>query len=180
MIRERVYSWLRAYAQRHDLSDPRQGFVIGGMRDPYMRRWFLLPRNPVFNLYLHQIMRSDDDRALHDHPWINLSWILAGGYYEVLFCAEPAPGKPLPRRRRQWRAPGFVGWRWAHGAHLLVLGVDTATGGTLECWSLFMTGPRLREWGFWCGDDQRGAKWIHWRRFTDGPRAELIGAGCDG
>ena len=26
-------------------------------------------RNKIFNIYLHQIIRSDDDRALHDHPY---------------------------------------------------------------------------------------------------------------
>ena len=45
-------------------------FVIGGSDNPYLLRWFLIPRNPVFNVYLHKFMRSDDDRALHTHPWL--------------------------------------------------------------------------------------------------------------
>ena len=45
-------------------------FVIGGAERPYLRRWWVIPRNRLFNVYLHQFLRSDDDRALHDHPWL--------------------------------------------------------------------------------------------------------------
>ena len=58
--------------------------VIGGAADPYLRRWYVLPRNPVLNVYLHHFLRSDDDRALHDHPWVNASVLLDGDYVEVL------------------------------------------------------------------------------------------------
>ena len=44
-------------------------FIVGGKDNPYLLRWFVIPRNPVFNIYLHRFLRSDDDRALHDHPW---------------------------------------------------------------------------------------------------------------
>lgn len=53
-------------------------FVIGRTGDPYMERWWLIPRNRFFNIYLHRFWRSDDDRALHDHPWVNLSILLKG------------------------------------------------------------------------------------------------------
>jgi hypothetical protein len=46
-------------------------FIIGN--PPYMLRWWLLPRNPTFNVYYHRILRDDDDRALHDHPWPSFS-----------------------------------------------------------------------------------------------------------
>ena len=38
-------------------------FVIGGADDPYMLRWYLIPRNRRFNIYLHKFLRDDDDRA---------------------------------------------------------------------------------------------------------------------
>jgi hypothetical protein len=53
-------------------------FLIGGADDPYIRRWWVIPRNRWFNVYLHQFLRSDDDRALHDHPWANCSILLRG------------------------------------------------------------------------------------------------------
>ncbi len=57
-------------------------FIIGGKNDPYVRRWWIIPRNRFFNIYLHQFLHSDDDRALHDHPWVNFSYLLRGGYLE--------------------------------------------------------------------------------------------------
>src|SRR3954466_1246173 len=59
-------------------------FIIGGEDDPYIRRWWVIPRNRFFNIYLHQFLRSDDDRALHDHPWVNCSILLRGEYIEHL------------------------------------------------------------------------------------------------
>ena len=77
-------------------------FTIGPLDNPYMRRWFVVPRNEFSNLYLHEILRSDDDRALHDHPWPSRSFIIDGGYFEH-----------LPGNVREWRAPGWVGTRTA-------------------------------------------------------------------
>lgn len=73
-------------------------FVIGGHERPYLLRWWVIPRNPVFNIYLHQFRRSDDDRALHDHPWLfNASWLLSGEYVEHTIKA----GGLLVRTRRR-------------------------------------------------------------------------------
>lgn len=33
---------------------------------------------------VHHVLRSDHDRALHDHPWHNASIVLSGGYWEVM------------------------------------------------------------------------------------------------
>src|SRR5258707_1186927 len=57
-------------------------FNIGGQGDVYLERWWVIPRNRYFNIYLHHFLRSDDDRALHDHPWWNLSVLLKGKYLE--------------------------------------------------------------------------------------------------
>jgi hypothetical protein len=37
---------------------------------------------PLGGIKLHHILRSDEDRDCHDHPWSFLSIILAGGYFE--------------------------------------------------------------------------------------------------
>ncbi|MDZ7823006.1 MAG: hypothetical protein U5K75_02470 [Ahrensia sp.] len=73
---------LKRMTDRKVLSTP--DLIIGGAEDPYMRRWFIIPRNRWFNIYLHEIVRSDDDRALHDHPWWSLSLVLDGQMLEVL------------------------------------------------------------------------------------------------
>ena len=148
---------------------------IGGSSDPYLRRWFLIPRNRFFNIYLHQFLRDDDDRALHDHPWPNLSILLQGSYREVRFVARPEQGKPLPQTViSSSRSAGCVIGRRAKTAHRVVLPRDSA-GHPIPCWSLFLTGPNLRSWGFWCPL----GRWVHWRDFTAGPRGEIVGRGCD-
>lgn len=135
-------------------------FIIGGTENPYLRRWFLIPRNKLFNVYFHEIVRSDDDRALHDHPWWNVSIILTGGYFEHTIAAGGV-------HVRRWRGPGSIKLRRAKAAHRLEVGAP--------CRTLFITGPRMREWGFHCPE----AGWRHWRVFTSGPNGETIGKGCD-
>src|SRR5262245_55579519 len=61
--------------------------IIGREGDDYLRRWYVIPRNRIFNVYMHQFIRSDDDRALHDHPWWNLSFLLNGRYVEHTISA---------------------------------------------------------------------------------------------
>lgn len=132
---------------------------IGGSENPYLRRWFLIPRNRWFNIYLHHFCRSDDDRALHDHPWWNLSVLLRGQYVEHTI-------EPGGVNRRTTRVAGEMKLRRAKAAHRIEL-----TDG--PCWTLFITGPRVRDWGFHCPQG-----WRHWRIFTSGPNGETIGRGC--
>ncbi len=136
----------------------RPDIVIGGDEDPYLRRWWLIPRTRFFNVYLHHFLRSDDDRALHDHPWWNLSILLHGQYVEHTISAGGVNVR-TPRCAGQWK------FRRAAAAHRIEL-VDG------PCWTLFVTGPRLREWGFHCPQG-----WRHWRIFTSGPNGQTIGRG---
>jgi len=150
---------------RAELREP--DFVIGEPGQPYLRRWWLLPRNPLFNIYLHQIIRSDQDRELHCHPWWNLSIILRGLYYERM---------PLDRKQSaeldedccidKLRAPMDVVIRRGGDRHRLI--VDGA-----PCWSLFITGPRYRTWGFHC---RKG--FVPWFRFVDPSNHGKVGRGC--
>ena len=60
-------------------------------------------------------------------------------------------------------------------AHRIELTAD-ATGPLFPgCWTLFLFGPTVREWGFHC--PQRG--WVHWRDFTAPGKPGEIGPGCD-
>lgn len=134
---------------------------IGGKADSYLRRWYVIPRNRWFNLYLHNIRRSDDDRALHDHPWWNCSIILKGAYVEIV----PTRGATTVSK---YRATGSVTFRAARDSHRLVI-----TDKSGPVWTLFITGPKLRRWGFWC---TKG--WVDFEDFTAGPQGELVGRGC--
>jgi hypothetical protein len=141
----------------------RPHFYIGGSERPYMLRWYLIPRNRWLNLYLHKFMRDDDDRALHDHPWWFVSIMLWGQYTEVL--AQGTAGSV--------RGVGDIAYRPAEHRHRVVL--DERDGKPVPAWTLVITGPKSREWGFWC---PKG--FVHWQKFvaTDDPGA--VGPGCGG
>lgn len=135
-------------------------FYIGGIENPYMLRWYLLPRNEWLNLYLHKFMRDDEDRALHDHPWWFLSWMLKGKYIEHT---------PNGIFRRSWLSIAF---RRATHTHRVELLKDIA-GKPVPCWTLVLTGSKSREWGFWC---PKG--FIPWFDFVDHSDEGNIGKGC--
>ena len=147
-------------------------FIIGEADNPYMLRWWVIPRNRFFNIYLHKILRSDDDRALHDHPWWNVSFLLKGGYLEVMPYFSGIRGHisadlPYGQRRKIRRRFSFV-FRRAEAAHRREL-IEAA-----PCWSLFITGPKIREWGFYCPK-----RWRHWKDFVAiTPGGNEIGKGC--
>lgn len=144
-----IAEWARNVRQREP------DFVIGPADNPYIRRWWLVPRNEFQNVYLHEILRSDDDRALHDHPWDNRSLLIEGRYI------EHTPDGVF------FREPGSVIARRAEDSHRL----EVSNGGYAV--SLFFTGQKVREWGFWCPNG-----WVHWRDFTAGENGELVGRGC--
>ncbi|WP_193725751.1 hypothetical protein [Ferruginivarius sediminum] len=145
-------------------------FTIGGTGDPYLQRWWLLPRNRVLNVYLHRFLRSDDDRALHDHPWRNVSVLLAGGYLEEV---PVDPSHPAGATVMHARMAGQVTSRGARAAHRVELMADRQ-GERQPAITVFLTGPRVRDWGFWCAWG-----WRPWREFVDARDAGAIGRGCE-
>lgn len=148
---------LKSWAQRYkQLRDP--DFIIGDPGRPYLLRWFVIPRNRIFNIYLHEIIRSDDDRALHDHPWINLSVLIEGEYVEHTISKVGV-------HNRVRRSAGDIKLRRSVAAHRLE--VDQ------PCTTLFITGPKIRTWGFHCPD-------VGWRKWQDfvGLNKGQVGRGC--
>ena len=71
------------------------------------------------------------------------------------------------------RRPGAVVLRRAKSAHRVAL-VRDSLGYEKACWTLFLTGPRVRDWGFWCPNG-----WRHWHEFTDPEDSGRVGPGCD-
>lgn len=135
-------------------------FVIGGVQNPYLLRWYLLPRNPFVNLYLHKFLRDDDDRALHDHPWWFVSWMVRGAYSEVTDS------------RTLYRSTPSVCFRRALHRHRIVLDRDEV-GAVVPCWTIVLTGPKARTWDFWC---PRG--FIPWHQFVAQDDHGNVGKGC--
>jgi hypothetical protein len=175
--------------------------VIGEPDRPYLHRWYLTPWRNAYqdiaeqdrtpwqrfvsclpNVYLHCIMRSDDDRALHDHPWHWGSLLLAGSYVEVsheplvvgrlhLRGAEAMTVEVGPQHltlSRRYSA-GALRFNRASFAHRLVINDRNFA------WTLLFAGPRFRHWGFHCP-----AGWVHWRKFTDpATNGSTVGKGCE-
>lgn len=142
--------------------------------------------NLLPNLYLHKFLRDDDDRALHDHPSWAASLIVDGAYIEHTIAAGGI------HRRRVLSAGSlrFLPTRHTHRIELIPWADrdpapceecgDGSSAASFErhpsapCWTLFLFGPTVREWGFHC--PERG--WVHWREFTAAGKPGEIGPGC--
>lgn len=110
----------------------------------YLRRYYLYRGKHRPHIYLHHIMRSDYDRALHDHPWPFTSFMLWGGYTEVV----PFKGTSTAVVEHKYHAPAIIRHK-ATDRHRLILQAPV--------WTLVFAGPREREWGFWT---EQG--WVKW------------------
>ena len=116
--------------------------------EPYLLRWFLIPRNPVVNIYRHRFCRSDPS-VPHDHPWHFASLVLRGSYREIT------------ERRTLVRRPGSVAFRRAHSRHRVELLTAPVT-------TVIITGPRCRRWGFWCPRPAAPPEFVPWQQFGSG------------
>lgn len=148
----RIPEWLRKLLLR-DWYDttlrPRDVRIPGDESIPaYMLRWWKIKRNAYLNTYYHHVRRSDDDTALHDHPWWSFSIVLEGGYFEHRI-------KDGGVHVKTWMGPGSVLFRrsgsQAHRLELLTNGGNMSVVGApqeLPVKTIFVTGPVLRRWGF--------------------------------
>lgn len=120
------------------------GEFVGPLDNPLMTRFYVIPKNPVFNIYLHHIHRSDEG-DLHDHRAANISVVLKGWYCEHRFATRPVEGAFYPSLKvlvvKRLR-PRF---RWARTPHRLILPRG-------EVWSLFFKFPHTQNWSFYKKD----------------------------
>lgn len=141
---------------------------IGGRADPYMKRWHLNPnrQDHEAKVYLHEFFRSDDDRALHDHPADSISFMVRGMYREWLFSD---PGRAFSLTSRDVKE-GSIIYRPAAFAHRLEVFPDQVAP-----LSVFIMGPSWRRWGFHCPQG--------WRDYADYIQVingeNTVGRGCD-
>ena len=110
--------------------------------EPYLERYYVFLRDRTwfpFNVFLHKFLKSDPDHV-HDHPWPYATLILRGGYYEW----TPVFDKQNKKIAEivTWRGPGHFRICKANSFHRIELDPDIAT------WTLFMPGPKQRDWGF--------------------------------
>ena len=129
--------------------------------EPYLERYyvFLKDRHKFpFNIFLHHFLKGDPD-DVHDHPWPYATIILKGGYYEWTpqFGAD---GKKIGEIAR-WCGPGSFRMAKANSYHRIELDPS------VECWTLFMPGPKQRDWGFMVKN-----KWVQWEQYLKNRKAQ--------
>ena len=108
-------------------------------RGPLLTRYFLV-KTRLFGLYLHRLHASDEDRALHDHPWSFVTVLLSSGYYE-----HTPDGRFWMRRFSVLYRPA----EWRHRLELVG-----------PVWTLVFRWRDRREWGFWTPSG-----WLDWRAY---------------
>lgn len=123
-------------------------FVIKNHKgEPYLVRLTLFTC-PWFSIKLHVILRDDDDRALHDHPWPFVTIIMVNGYYEETKLSGGTS-------RVRYRAPWTIHYRKAQYTHRVEL-----TDPSRPAVTFVITGRKTRKWGFHCPEG-----WTYWRDF---------------
>lgn len=127
-----------------------------GRTEDYIHRWSLwLPFG--LSMKIHKIVRPDNDRCEHDHPWWFIRFILHGGYKEVI--------KGKEYNRLPWR-PWFF-WRiypclpsFQHKITKLHKPYNL---------SFVICGPNRGKWGF---ITKKG--WIHWKKFLNAKKKNVV------
>lgn len=120
--------------------------IVSKFGQVHFRRFRLL-QTPWFAIYIHQILRSDEDLDPHDHPWAFSSVILEGAYEE-----------------QSWYPPHFqtMYYNKFYSGDVIQHKAEDAHKITLiskEVWTLVFTSGRTRYWGYqtkfgWIGHEE--------------------------
>ncbi len=130
--------------------------------EPYLERYYLFLRDRdrfPFNIFLHKFLKSDTD-DLHDHPWPFATVILKGGYWEW-----------RPQFNSKGEKVGEIA-RWCGAGSFRVAGAKSyhriEIDPSVTCWTLFMPGPKQRDWGFLVKN-----KWVQWEQYLKNRKATV-------
>jgi len=114
----------------------------------YLTRYYIF-RKPVSwmpSIYLHEFHSSDEDSELHSHPWkYSVSFLLYGRYKEYIRGKRGVESRILKSGDIN-----FVAQNKFHRVDLL----------TESVWTLFISGPKVSDWGFW---NQKTGEYLPWR-----------------
>jgi hypothetical protein len=125
-----------------------------GENEPYLERYYLFLKERErfpFNVFLHKFLKSDPD-DVHDHPWPYATLILKGGYWEWIPIFDSVGRKT--GEIQHWRSPGHFRICSATSYHRIELDPN------ITAWTLFMPGPKQREWGFLVKNN-----WVQWQEY---------------
>lgn len=173
--RPAVTAWLVRRAQRTPYTH-----ITGADGSLYMGRWWLFNPYPgsssdpdhrrawrklMPSVRVHHIMRPDNDRDLHDHPWNARTIILRGGYREERPMARVSTedllryGSDVHQVGEQnrvvlTRQAGYTG-RLLFGQYHRIS--EVSAGGV---WTVFITWRKRGTWGF-----EVDGKKVPWRTY---------------
>lgn len=109
---------------------------------PYLVRWRF--ETPWGSIRLHHWLAPDDPRHRHDHPWSFVTFVLKGGYTDL-----------SPNGDSHLKAPA-IQYRDATHQHTVVPDLGGA-------WTVIVTGPKIRNWGFWVNGKFRSHIKYFWK-----------------
>lgn len=112
----------------------------------YLRRLRVI-QTPWWAVYVHWINEPDTDRDPHDHPWNFWSFILRGGYTEVIYERLHPIHTEQTWRQYSWHRMPITK---AHSITSVEPGLMT----------LVITGRRVRTWCFWTEEGL-----VPWRQY---------------
>lgn len=124
--------------------------IVNCEREPYLHRWYLL-RTKRVGIFIHKFVRSDEDRALHDHPWNFIVVPLWRGYVEHSEEQHHCGTFAIQRRVRPLISARFRSAEYRHRVELI---------DDVPAWSLFIRFTECRTWGFW--PNQVFIAWNKW------------------
>lgn len=129
---DRLWAWAEKRREKYwcdDIYDDRDGSL-------YMkRRWVkTYTSEQSRSVRLHQLHRSDRDPHCHDHPWNNISIVLAGRMVEE-----------KPDGTFELLQSGSIVVRRAHEPHRFIVLEGPVT-------TLFLMGHYRQKWGFYLQD----------------------------
>lgn len=140
-----------------------------------MYRW-TLAKPFGCKIMLHHFLPNGDDPEPHDHPFDFVTLVLAGAYVDEK-TIKPAPGHWCRRCGEAIPDPDCLECRGT-GVTQPVLCFESMTRGKVRfrraehmhrtlirsdgCWTIIVTGPKRREWGFiWRG------VWMPMQKYLD-------------
>lgn len=115
--------------------------IKGPNGKPFLERYHLFKISFLdILIVIHRFVDSDPDRGFHDHPWSwAFSWILSGGYDELII---PKRDSPVNERYRKTLNEFDINWINPNSFHRVLLNPGT------DAWTIFVMGPRVKVWGF--------------------------------
>lgn len=110
--------------------------IVSKSGDLHFCRWAILECS-WFNIYIHLLCKSDEDKHLHSHPWWFMSMVLLGEYEEQLLTQNEGYDS--------WKIvkalPFIPRFRRTNQYHKIQLDNPVL--------SLVITGPKQNWWGYW-------------------------------